>query len=55
MALPVVAISRLGKLSECTLGLKEKEISPSKIDYGRRDIGRKMEYGRGNKFIASRC
>jgi hypothetical protein len=55
MALLVAAISGLEKLSKRTLDLKEKQISPSKIDYGRRDIGRKMEYGRGNKFIASHC
>ena len=55
MALLVAAISGLEKLSKRTLDLKEKEISPSKIDYGRRDVGRKMEYGRGNKFIASHC
>jgi hypothetical protein len=41
MALLVAAISGLEKLSKQTLDLKEKEINPSKVDYGRRVIGRK--------------
>jgi hypothetical protein len=50
MAVPVAAISGLEKLSKRILDMKEKEINPSKIDYGR-----KREYRRGNRFVASHC